>query len=108
MRLLPFLAAAAVAAAVCQGMPMSDKSPVYQVESSAALDVREAVTLEAWVKAGRLPQVGARLLDRHQPGTDDGYLLDTFPGNSLRMITANGAVSSAAGLTEGLTVFCAL
>ncbi len=99
MRVLPLLAAVTVASAVCQGMPMSDKSPVYQVESCAALNLREAVTLEAWVKAGALPQVGARLLDRHQSGTDDGYLLDTFPGNSLRMITANGAVSFAAGLT---------
>ncbi|MBI5833699.1 MAG: glycoside hydrolase N-terminal domain-containing protein [Armatimonadetes bacterium] len=78
---------------------MSDKSPIYEVESCAALDLRDAVTLEAWVKADRLEGTGARLIDRHESGTDNGYLLDTFPGNSLRMITANGAVSYGARLT---------
>jgi len=58
-----------------------------------ALDLTEAVTMAAWLRPNRLPPGGARILDKTHAGDSDGYLLDTYPGNSLRMITADGALT---------------
>lgn len=49
-------------------------------------DLSSGLTLECWVKPAKLPGNGARLLDKITPGGSDGFLLDTFPGNSLRFI----------------------
>ena len=43
-------------------------------------------TIEAWVKPQKLGGGGARLVDKITPGQRDGFLFDTFPGNSLRFI----------------------
>ncbi|HAZ63245.1 MAG TPA: hypothetical protein DCZ72_06505, partial [Armatimonadetes bacterium] len=85
-------------AVAAEGYPLPPQGPVLESPSDPALDLRAAVTLEAWVRAQPQPQAGARLIDRHESGTNNGYLLDTHPGNSLRLITSNGAVSYAAGL----------
>jgi len=47
------------------------------------------MTIEAWVKPDQLPASGARLVDRITPGGKDGFLLDTWPGNSLRFIVGD-------------------
>ncbi|MHC4199377.1 MAG: DUF5703 domain-containing protein [Planctomycetota bacterium] len=46
----------------------------------------KGLTIETWVRPGRLPASGARLVDKITPGGSDGMLLDTWPGNSLRLI----------------------
>ncbi|MHC4251898.1 MAG: DUF5703 domain-containing protein, partial [Planctomycetota bacterium] len=56
------------------------------VEGSAAAEFRKGMTLEVWAKAERLGANGARIVDKITPGVDDGVLLDTWPGNSLRLI----------------------
>jgi hypothetical protein len=43
-------------------------------------------TAEAWVRPEKLPGGGARVLDKLTAGQRDGFLLDTYPGNSLRWI----------------------
>jgi hypothetical protein len=53
---------------------------------SATWDFRDGLTIEAWVKPEQLPSGGARLVDKITPGGRDGFLFDTFPGNSLRFI----------------------
>ena len=47
------------------------------------------VSFEAWVKPGNLPGGGARIVDKISIGGSDGVLLDTNPGNSLRLIVGS-------------------
>lgn len=56
------------------------------------------VTLAAWVCPKALPQGGARILDKTRVGTSNGYLLDTWPDNSLRMIVERGTLGCNAKL----------
>ncbi len=63
-----------------------------QVADSGSLDLSDAITLEAWVKPGALPPGGGRIIDKSKAGTQNGYLLDTYPGSSLRLITAHGVL----------------
>lgn len=89
--------------ALSEGLALGENGPVYQAGQAAsgpALDLTDAVTLEAWIKADPMPQGGGRILDKLIPGTDNSYLLDTFPGNSLRLITAGGQCSYAAHLSS--------
>lgn len=65
-------------------------NPIYEARPDASLDLTNEVTLEAWVQADPMPQAGGRILDKSRPGTYDGYLLDTYPGNSLRLHTPQG------------------
>ncbi|PQV64108.1 alpha-L-fucosidase 2 [Abditibacterium utsteinense] len=85
-------------AALAQSLTLNAQGPLYQVKPQKALDLTGEVTLEAWVQADPMAQDGGRILDKSVPGTNDGYLLDTYPGNSLRFITSNGAVSYDAKL----------
>ncbi len=72
-----------------------------EVAFDARLEPREAYTLDAWVCPDELPEMGARILDKVTAGVDDGYLLDTCPGNSLRLITEQGSVGFGAKLAPG-------
>ncbi len=72
-----------------------------EVPSDPRLNLTTAYTLEAWVRPGELPGSGGRLIDRVTAGVDDGYLLDTCPGNSLRFITEQGHLGYAARLVPG-------
>ncbi len=74
------------------------RSAVYEAPAQMALDLRGEVTLEAWVRADRMGQGGGRILDKSAPGTQPGYMLDTFPGNSLRFLNAKGMCTYAAKL----------
>lgn len=69
-----------------------------QAEDPSSLNLSEAVTLEAWVKPGALPAGGGRIIDKSKAGTQNGYLLDTYPGSSLRMITAYAVLTYDAKL----------
>ncbi|HRS12600.1 MAG TPA: glycoside hydrolase N-terminal domain-containing protein [Sedimentisphaerales bacterium] len=84
--------------AASEGMRLDGKSPIYEAPGQRALDLTDEVTLEAWVQADRMPQGGGRILDKSMPGTSEGYMLDTFPGNSLRFVNAQGACSYDAKL----------
>ncbi len=83
------------------------ESAAYDVEDPALANPDKALTLEAWVTPDAMPAEGGRILDRSVPNTLDGFLLDTFPGNSLRMITSNGQVNASEVLTPGKTVHVA-
>ena len=51
------------------------------------LDCLAGITLSAWILPSQFPPAGMRLLDKSPVGEATGYLLDTYPGNSLRLIT---------------------
>ncbi|MHC4676996.1 MAG: DUF5703 domain-containing protein, partial [Planctomycetota bacterium] len=57
-----------------------------EVPHSAKLNLKEACTLEAWISPEKLGGGGGRIIDKSKSGTSNAYLLDTYPGNSLRMI----------------------
>jgi len=72
-----------------------------EVADDPRLDLTKACTLAAWVCPKALPAAGARIIDKTTVGASDGYLLDTFPGNSLRLICERGALGHNAKLAPG-------
>jgi alpha-L-fucosidase 2 len=80
-----------------EGVRLGERGPNYQV-ASRSLNLTDEVTLEAWVKADRMPQGGGRIVDKSVPGTQIGYMLDTYPGNSLRFLNAKGMCTFKANL----------
>jgi len=77
-------------------------NPTGQVlAESAAWSFASGLTVEAWVKPERLGGGGARLVDKITPGGSDGFLLDTFPGNSLRFICGPTVLQQANALPAG-------
>jgi hypothetical protein len=75
--------------------------PGWAVPDSAERRFTGPLTLEGWVRPEVLPQGGGRIVDKITPGGDDGFLLDTWPGNSLRFITKAGTLQKKDGLTPG-------
>ena len=73
----------------------------FRVPPDTKLDLIHGGTLEVHVSAGTQAPEGGRLLDKGQPGTALGYVLDTFPGNSLRLITQDGLLKGGPVLPVG-------
>lgn len=84
-----------------------DGNGYLEVEKHPSLDLAEACTLEAWIRPEQLPQGGGRIIDKSQVGTSNGYLLDTHPGNSLRLISHVGTLGHDAKLKPGQWVHVA-
>jgi len=59
-----------------------------EVRHDKRLDFTDGCTLAAWIAPETFGEGGARIIDKAQSGTANGYLLDTYPGNSLRQIVA--------------------
>ncbi len=57
-------------------------------------------TCEAWVTV-RDDDKGGRVLDKITPGGADGFLIDTFPGKSARLIVGNRVLSAEGVLQPG-------
>jgi hypothetical protein len=72
-----------------------------EIGDDRRVNLETAFTLDAWIRPGPLPGGGARIIDKCHVGTDDGYMLDTFPGNALRLITPQGCISFDAKLEPG-------
>jgi hypothetical protein len=73
-------------------------SGYLEIKPDAKLNLTTACTLAAWIRPSKQPAGGGRILDKSRAGTDNGYLLDTCPGNSLRLIVARGSLSHDAQL----------
>ena len=98
--LLAATAATAATAASAQpqgGYRLDGRSALYAV-ASRELDLTRELTLEAWVRADAMEQPGGRILDKSEPGTQLGYMLDTHPGNSLRLLNSMGMCNHDARL----------
>jgi hypothetical protein len=78
-----------------------------EVAFDPRLNLPGPYSLDAWVCPDQLPGGGARIIDKVTAGTDDGYLLDTCPGNSLRLITEMGHAGYAAAFAPGQWVHVA-
>ncbi len=88
---------------VADGLPAArfDGKGWIEAADAGALNLTEAVTLAAWVRPGELSQAGARIIDKSRAGTSNGYLLDTYPGNSPRMIVETNTLRHDAKLPAG-------
>ena len=91
---------ASAAGDAVEGMALGEHGVLLRSKVEPALNLTDAVTLEAWVKAAPMGQEGGRILDKLIPGTSEGFTLDTYPGNSLRMITLKGICSYDARLGD--------
>ncbi|HPA17313.1 MAG TPA: glycoside hydrolase N-terminal domain-containing protein [Verrucomicrobiae bacterium] len=80
----------AVARSADEGHGIEGDASLYATQEDPALDLIEEVTLEAWVRAEPMGKGGGRILDKSEVGTQRGYMLDTFPWNSLRFLNAKG------------------
>jgi len=59
-------------------------------------------TVEAWIKGDSGFKSDGRIADKVTPGGADGFLFDTFPGDSLRLIVGGAAVSHKGVLKPGV------
>lgn len=78
-----------------------------EVADAERLDLTSGCTLAAWIRPEAQAPGGGRILDKSAVGTSNGYLLDTHPGNSLRIIVERGTLSHDAKLPAGRRVFVA-
>jgi hypothetical protein len=77
---------------------MCSRNALGTVSDSAGWDFGSGLTVEAWVKPQKLPDGGARLVDKITAGGSDGFLLDTHPGNSIRFICGDTILQQADAL----------
>ncbi len=71
------------------------------VADSASWDFAQGFTIEAWLKPEKLSAGGARIVDKITPGGRDGFLFDTYPGNSLRLICAEHQLDARDAVPAG-------
>ncbi len=80
-----------------QGVPEIGMS----IPDSETWDFAPGLTIEGWLKPDQLPGGGGRIVDKVTPGLGDGLLLDTFPGNGLRLIVGQRKWSQEDALPVG-------
>jgi len=69
--------------------------------NSTAWGFPDGLTIESWVKPQAFGSGGARLVDKISIGGSDGFLLDTFPGNSVRFICGDRILQREGALPAG-------
>ena len=72
-----------------------------EIPSTAALDGAAGLTLAAWIRPTEFPAAGMRIIDKCPVSAAQGYLLDTYPGDSLRLITREPHFGFPAKLPPG-------
>ena len=86
--------------ATCKAAELNGRGWI-EVPDAEVLDLTTSCTLAAWVCPGKLPVGGGRIIDKSRAGTANGYLLDTHPGHSLRLIVEGGTLTHDARLPVG-------
>jgi hypothetical protein len=86
-----------IAARYKGGVPTKDSAD--KKISKAALSGN--ITIEAWLKPQKQTSDGGRIVDKCTPGAGDGFLLDTYPGNSLRLIVGKEIIAKKNCLKVG-------
>jgi len=78
-----------------------DGAGYIEVTDSDNLDFTKGCTLEAWIAPDNHQGGGGRIIDKSKSGTANAYLLDTYPGNSLRLIVQAQTLTHDAKLEQG-------
>ena len=84
-----------------------DGKGYLEVGNSPRLELTTGCTLAAWICPQEQTPGGGRIIDKSEVGTSNGYLLDTHPGNSLRLIVERGSPGFDARLQPGRWVHVA-
>ena len=71
---------------------------------SDAWNLYDGIQIFARITPGDLPAGGGRILDKITPGKSDGFLFDTYPGHSLRLICGSRIVHAKDVLPRDRTV----
>ena len=66
---------------------------------SEKCDFSRGLTLEAWIQPDRVAP--GRIFDKMTAGGTDGFLFDTHPGDTLRLIVGDMTLSAPAGIAQG-------
>lgn len=69
-----------------------------EIAHNPKLDCLKGVTLSAWIKPTSFPAGGMRLIDKTPVGSASAWMLDTYPGDSLRLIYRDPHLSFPAKL----------
>jgi hypothetical protein len=72
-----------------------------EVANDPRLKLSKGCTMETWIRPGAIAPQGGRIIDKCRVGTANGYMMDTFPGGSLRMIVEWGSPTFDAKLPPG-------
>jgi hypothetical protein len=72
-----------------------------EIAHTKRLNCENGVTVAAWIRPERLPESGARIIDKSPVGAASGYMIDTYPGDSLRLIFRDPHLRYAAKLPLG-------
>ena len=72
-----------------------------EIPHSAALNGGRGLTLAAWIRPTDFPARGMRIIDKCPVAAAQGYLLDTYLGDSLRLITREPHFGFPAKLPAG-------
>jgi alpha-L-fucosidase 2 len=84
-----------------EGISFTGTGQILEAEDRPELDLVDAVTLEAWIRPETYPRPGVRIIDKSPAGAQTGYMLDTYPGNSLRLLLAEGQLTTENVLEPG-------
>ena len=77
------------------------------IAESPELDAQRGITIAAWLVPDQQDPGGGRVIDKCPIGRSDGWMLDTYPSNSLRFIGGDPAITFDARLTPGRRTFVA-
>lgn len=67
---------------------------------AAMADLTGSLTIEAWIRLDEDDR-GGRIVDKVTPGGGDGFLFDTWPGRSLRLIVGQESIAAKDCLEPG-------
>lgn len=71
-----------------------DGGGFLEAEPSSEFDLTDAITIEAWVLPKELRPGGMRIVDKTTVGTSEAYMIDTYPGLSLRFVSEPSHVTA--------------
>ena len=77
--------------------------PTFEDGVSGPPDFRKGLSIAAWIKPEKLAP--GRIVDRLTAGRNDGFLFDTHPGDSLRLIVGDIELSAPKCLKVGQKQF---
>lgn len=80
-----------------EGLLMSGDGRPRDVRDTR-LDFRNGMTLEAWVRLEQ--EAPGRIFDKMTAGGADGFLFDTHPGDTLRVIVGHTTLTAAPGIVR--------
>jgi hypothetical protein len=84
-----------------------DGNGYLEIPHNPALNGDKGLTLAAWIRPAEFPASGMRIIDKCPVAATRGYLLDTYPKDSLRLITREPHFGFQARLPAGRWVHVA-